>query len=379
MNLIGKLLTAIGVTALLGLGAYALTNNTTAQDSDVLIRALQAVWVCTIIVGVMLAVYTAAYVATAKQRRAEAERPGTPGPDGPTYAPDSLDRRPVRPAKFAYNMILIAVVVVFFAAFFGTGMDVRALLDLPSNMWNYGVLMSENMFAFGDEDTRGYWSESFEAMIESVAIAWIGTLVGAVFSLPCGFLAARNMTTLSVYIPMRFILSVIRAVPEIVFAVAIMIPLFGVGDRGGALAGAFALGVSSVGTLSKLISEAIESVDHGPIESARASGATHIQTIRWAVLPQVMPEVIAIWLYRFEVNIRASAILGTLGAGGIGRLLSQVFDRRDWERIGIALIVIVIVTVIVDQISAFIRHRVIHGKKAKHKKARTASASVPDA
>lgn len=287
----------------------------------------------------------------------------------PRYEPDRLDRRPVKPSKLRYNLGLIAVGIIFIAAFTGTGMDLGALMQMPANIVQYGQLMTQGVFQVPDEEVRGYWEASFSAMIDSVAIAWVGTMIGALFSLPCGFLAARNMAPLPIYIPMRFILSVIRAVPEIIFAIAIMIPLFGVGSVGGALAGAFALGISSIGTLSKLISESIESVDEGPLESARASGANHIQLIRWAVLPQVMPEVIAIWLYRFEVNIRASAILGILGAGGIGTLLARVFDLRDWERIGIALAVIILVTIVVDQISGFIRHRVIHGAKVRQKKA----------
>src|SRR5699024_1884329 len=102
----------------------------------------------------------------------------------------------------------------------------------------------------------------------------------------------------------------------------------------------------------------------------RASGGNQLQMIRWAVLPQAMPEVIAIWLYRFEVNIRASAILGVLGAGGIGTLLSTVFNARAWDRIGIVLVAIVVVTIIVDQISAFIRHRVIHGASVRTKRSK---------
>lgn len=290
------------------------------------------------------------------------------------YRQDLLDRRPVKPSKLGYNAGLLVVGVLFIAAFSGAGMDLTALLQMPANIWQYGTLMTQGVLQIPDEVVRGYWAQSFDAMIESVAIAWIGTVIGALFSLPMGFLAARNMSPLSVYIPTRFVLAVIRAVPEIIFAIAIMIPLFGVGGRGGALAGAFALGISSIGTLSKLISESVEAVDNGPLESARASGANHVQMLRWAVLPQVMPEVIAIWLYRFEVNIRASAILGVLGAGGIGTLLSRVFDVRDWERIGIALAVIVLVTIAVDQVSAFIRHRVIHGSGTR-KRRKTAQES----
>lgn len=289
----------------------------------------------------------------------------------PKYKPDLFDR-PVRPSKVGYNLGLIAVGVLFIAAFYGTGMDLGALLQMPANIWQYSQLMTQGVFqTFSLTDpadvVRGYWIQSFSAMIESVAIAWIGTVIGALFSLPMGFLAARNMSPLPIYLPTRFVLAIIRAVPEIIFAIAIMIPLFGVGGRGGALAGAFALGISSIGTLSKLISEAVESVDEGPLESSRASGANQVQMIRWAVLPQVMPEVIAIWLYRFEVNIRASAILGVLGAGGIGSLLSTVFTARAWDRIGIVLVAIVVVTIIVDQISAFIRQRVIHGAKVRAK------------
>ena len=122
-----------------------------------------------------------------------------------------------------------------------------------------------------------------------------------------------------------------------------------------------AIGVGSIGTLGKLTSEAIEAVPTGPGEATRSTGAGTLQTLRWAVTPQILPEVIAFWLYRFEINIRASAILGILGAGGVGSLLAQVFERRDWERIGITLTVIIVVTVIVDQISGAVRHRVISG------------------
>ncbi len=136
-----------------------------------------------------------------------------------------------------------------------------------------------------------------------------------------------------------------------------MLPIFGLGP----LAGALAIGVGSIGTLGKLTSEAIESVPPGPSEALRAAGASTLQRLRFAVTPQILPEVIAFWLYRFEINIRASAILGILGAGGVGSLLAQVFERRDWERVGITLAVIIIVTIIVDQISGAVRHRVIEG------------------
>ena len=273
------------------------------------------------------------------------------------YTPDRLDQRPVKPSKTGYNIGMLAFGILFIAALSASGANFSRLAEFPANFLNYSVLMTQGVFQPLTEEVISHWQAALDGMLESVMIAWIGTLVGALFSLPMGVLAARNLTPLPIYVVVRFILSMIRAVPEIIFAIALMLPIFGLGP----LAGALALGVSSIGTLSKLISEAIEAVEEGPLESASAAGANKTQMIRWAILPQVMPEVIAIWLYRFEVNIRASAILGVLGAGGIGSLLSALFNVRAWDRIGITLVVIVVVTVVIDQISAWIRHRVIHG------------------
>ncbi|GAB3848506.1 phosphonate ABC transporter, permease protein PhnE [Nesterenkonia populi] len=372
-----KIASAVVGSVLLAAASFLLTYTSAAESSPVLLRALWGLAICSAVVAIGAGIYGFAYVRTGRQR-AEEHRRISSGASG--YSPDRLDMRPVKPVKFWYNMALIFVGVLFISAAAGTGMTLSALLEMPARIWDYSVQMVSGVAQIPDEDARDDWSSAFEAMLESVAIAWIGTLVGAIFSLPCGILAARNMAPLAIYIPMRFILSVIRAVPELVFAVAIFIPLLGVGpaQMGGAMAGAFALGISSIGTLSKLISEAIEGVDPGPLEASTAAGATHVQRIRWAVLPQVLPEVLAIWLYRFEVNIRASAILGALGAGGIGRLISPpngLFGQRpyDWEAIGITLFVIIAITMVVDQVSGFVRHRVIHGAKVRQKKSKRGS------
>ncbi|GAA1449865.1 PhnE/PtxC family ABC transporter permease [Nesterenkonia lacusekhoensis] len=368
-----KIAVTLVLAVLVAAGSVLLTAAPAAETSDVFRRAMWGSAACTGLIALALAVYGAAYAATGRRRAKETERLKT---GERAFTPDALDQRPVRPSKFWYNLALISIGVLFVSSAAGTGMTLSALIEMPFRMWDYIVQMVGGVAQVPDEEAQGHWADAFDAMLESVAIAWIGTLVGALFSLFCGILAARNMTPLAIYIPMRFILSVIRAVPELVFAVAIFIPLLGVGpaNMGGAMAGAFALGISSIGTLSKLISEAIEGVDPGPLEAAMASGATHLQRIRWAVLPQVLPEVLAIWLYRFEVNIRASAILGALGAGGIGRLISPpngLFGQRpyEWDAIGITLFVIILITMLVDQVSGFVRHRVIHGATVRRKKA----------
>jgi phosphonate transport system permease protein len=240
------------------------------------------------------------------------------------------------------------------------GVDARweRLSAMPSEIANYLGLMSrgvlQNPLA---EPVAGYWATSLEYMLQSLAMAWVGTVIGALLSIPFGFLAASNVAPAPVVFVVRQILNAIRAVPDVILAIVIMVPVFGLGPLGGALA----IGVGSVGTLGKLTSEVIEGISTGPVEAVRSSGAGPLQVMRWGMLPQVLPEVLAFWLYRFEVNIRASAILGVVGAGGIGSLLSRLFDAREWDRVGIVLMVIIVVTIIVDQISATIRHRIISG------------------
>lgn len=266
--------------------------------------------------------------------------------------------RPDPPSKLPKTLGLLATLGLVLLAVWVADAPWLRVLDIPEKMRQYGGLMADGIFQNPlEEPYEEFWSKSFALMVESLQIAWIGTVIGALFSFPIAFLAASNMAPTPVTFAARQLLNSIRAVPEIILAIAVMLPIFGLGP----LAGALALGVHSIGTLGKLTSEAIESVPPGPVEAVRASGASQLQTLRWAVVPQVLPEAVAFWLYRFEVNIRASAVLGVLGAGGIGSLLSQLFRHREWERIGIALAVVIGVTIAVDQVSAAVRRRIIHG------------------
>ncbi|GAA1811187.1 phosphonate ABC transporter, permease protein PhnE [Nesterenkonia flava] len=370
---------AVGVRILLwalalwagALAQYSVAANALWMGPHTQTTEMPAYWfslLCLLGAVVLTAAAAANAFRVAQRLRGETrEVPGAASRAQPSlrYAPDALDRRPVEPSKLGLDLGLILIGALFLGAFARTGADLGSMEAIPGNFRQYTGYMLDGLFQPLTDEVREQWANAFEYMFQSVAIAWIGTVVGAMFSLPMGFLAARNMSPTAVYGVARLILAFFRAVPEIVFAVLLMVPIFGIGHIGGAMAGAMALGVSSIGTLSKLISEAIEGVDDGPLESARASGASQVQVIRWAVLPQVMPEVIAIWLYRFEVNIRASAILGVLGVGGIGTLLKRLFDNGRWQEMGIALVVIIAVTMVIDQISAWIRHRVIHGAKVR--------------
>lgn len=281
-----------------------------------------------------------------------------------TPAATRATTRPTPPSKGKYVAIELAALVIVVACVVAVGARWERILDIPGALGTYMPLMASGVVQNPlEQPVTEYWTTSFDFMMQSLAMAWIGTIIGAMFSLPLGFLAASNVAPAPVVFVCRQILNAIRAVPDVILAIVIMVPIFGLGP----LAGTLAIGIGSIGTLGKLTSEAIEGIDRGPVEALRASGANSLQVLRWGVWPQVAPEIVAFWLYRFEVNIRASAILGVVGAGGIGSLLSRVFDMRDWERIGIALVVIIVVTIIVDQISGAIRHRIISGTTKKSK------------
>ncbi len=280
--------------------------------------------------------------------------------------------RPQPPRKLGVTLGWVLGAAVFIACLYLVESRWSRLPEAPGILWRYVDLMADGVFRNPTvEPYDNYWTRSIELILESLYMAWIGTLIGALLSFPLAFLAAANVSPKPVVFVTRQILNAIRAIPELIFAIVVMLPVFGLGP----LAGALALGVGSIGTLGKLTSEVIEGIDPGPVEAARAAGARPLQILRWSVVPQVLPEAVAFWLYRFEINIRAGTVLGVLGAGGIGSILSQLFARREWERIGITLVVIILVTMLVDTISARVRQRIIRGPAAP----RESSAAEPTA
>jgi len=260
--------------------------------------------------------------------------------------------RPVRPSsrlKWLLTGVLFAVVAW---AAISVEVEPDRLLELPGSL---STIFYRMFLAPGPD-----WSTlggAFDAMMESVQIAWLGTIIGAILSLPLAFLGAKNVTSSFVSNVTRQVLNAIRAIPEILVAVVVFIPMVGLGPYAGTLA----IGVHSIGTLGKLSAEAIEGIDPGPVEAARATGGNALQVQRWGVLPQVLPEIVAFWLYRFEINIRASAILGAVGAGGIGEFLVQALNFRRYDRAGMAIIVVIVITILIDLASGWVRRRIIEG------------------
>lgn len=211
----------------------------------------------------------------------------------------------------------------------------------------------------------GQWfiSETFklalDKMVETIFLALMGTFFGVVLSVPLSFLAAHNLMAgsrfgLLVYYLTRTFFNITRSI-EVMIVAVIMAVVVGIGP----FAGVMALVVHSIGALGKLYSEAIESIDPGPIEAITATGANRLQVVVYGVLPQVIPAFISFTLYRWDINVRMSTIIGFVGGGGIGYLLIQYINLLQWNQAGTAIWLIAIVVAAMDYLSAVIRARVV--------------------
>ena len=260
--------------------------------------------------------------------------------------------RPLPPGKVRTRRWVIALVIVGATVWSVSGLQVTLdrLLGAPGDAW--AILRQMTPPAFSEVYERG----ALGKILESVYIAWIGTVIGAALSLPLAFLAAHNVAPHWVRVPIRQLFNAIRAVPELILAV-IFIPITGLG----AWAGTMAIGIHSIGTLGKWAAESIESIDDGPIEAVEACGGRWASEMRWAVLPQVMPNIASYWLFRFEINVRASAVLGMIGAGGVGSELVLHLSFRNFPAACAVLLMTITVVLTIDTVSAAVRRRIIRG------------------
>ncbi|HEB65579.1 MAG TPA: phosphonate ABC transporter, permease protein PhnE [Chloroflexi bacterium] len=200
---------------------------------------------------------------------------------------------------------------------------------------------------------------AIEKIIETIFIGMMATFFGILLALPVSFFAARNLMsaspfTLVIYYLTRAVLNVIRSIEPLIWAIIFVI-VVGLGP----FAGILALTVHSIAALGKLYSESIESIDPGPIEAIQATGANWIQTVRYAVVPQIIPPFVSFTIYRWDINIRMSTIIGFVGGGGIGFLLAQWIRLLDYRAAGIAVWFIAITVAILDYVSAEIRARFV--------------------
>ncbi len=248
---------------------------------------------------------------------------------------------------------------VFDIALWG-GLAVLLIVSFgPAEMSKAGLLFanSENMRVYGRDFLRPdftNWRLYVSQMWLTVQIALWGTALAVLIATPLGLLAARNMAPFWIVRPVRFVLDVLRSIPDLVMG-TIFIVAVGLGP----FAGVMALALNTGGVLGKLFSEAVESVSPGPIEGVRATGATKLHEVVWGVIPQVAPLWTSYALYRFESNARAATVLGLIGAGGIGRLLFDSLNGFNYSQVAAIAAVIVVAVFLIDLLSQAIRKRLL--------------------
>lgn len=199
-----------------------------------------------------------------------------------------------------------------------------------------------------------YTGEIIGPMVETVHIAALGTVGAFVLAVPVALLAAENTTpNRATYLLGKVVVTVSRSVNVIIWAL-IFVQIFG----SGALAGVVAVSFRSVGFLGKLIGEEIEEIDYGQVEAVRAAGASPLQTLLYGVLPQVKPALVGLAVYRWDINVRGSTILGFVGAGGIGIELFEAINAFAWQSVLLILLVVFGVVVASELLSAYTRRLV---------------------
>jgi phosphonate transport system permease protein len=220
------------------------------------------------------------------------------------------------------------------------------LFENSTNMRQFGAAFLHPDFT--------QWKLYVAQMWLTVQIALWGTTLAVILAVPFGLACARNVTPPWVQQPMRLLMNLLRSAPDLVIGM-----VFIVATGLGPFAGVMALALNTGGVLAKLFSEAVEAIDKGPVEGVRATGATPLHQVVWAVIPQVAPLWSSYALYRFESNARSATVLGLIGAGGIGQVLFDALNSFAYAQVAAIAVVIVAAVSLIDMLSQAIRARLI--------------------
>lgn len=252
---------------------------------------------------------------------------------------------PVRPIGSRFSNWLILLIVALLLAWSFNPVEMHKVGSLYTDAGNMATF-AKGFLAPNFKEWRTYLAE----MIETVQIAIWGTFLAVIFGIPLAILASSNVSPQWVVQPVRRLMDASRAINEIVFAL-----LFVVAVGLGPLAGVLALFVHNLGIISKLFSEAVESIDPRPVEGIRATGASRLQEVIYGIVPQVAPLWSSFTLYRFETNVRSATVLGIVGAGGIGNSLYENIRSFQYSETSAIVLIVVATVSLIDVVSSRVR------------------------
>ena len=206
------------------------------------------------------------------------------------------------------------------------------------------------IMGFLQPDFTSRWGDISRGLVESLTMTLTSTVVGVIISVPIGVGAARNLAPRAVYLVCRSIIAVSRSLQEVIIAI-FLVAMFGFGP----FAGFLTLSFATIGFLAKLLADDIEEIDETQAEAIKATGASWLQLVNYAVQPQVMPRLIGLSLYRLDINFRESAVIGIVGAGGIGATLNTAIDRYEYDSAGAVLLIIIGIVMVAEYGSSYLR------------------------
>ncbi len=270
----------------------------------------------------------------------------------PVAAPGDGSQVPAAPEKSAaawsLDILLWGGFAVILIASFGR-------VDLPNIVNIFGN--SENIRNYGKDFLNpdfSQWRLMVGQMWLTVQIALWGTFLAVFLAVPLSLMASRNLAPAWLVWPVRRVMDLLRSIPDLVIGT-----LFIVAVGLGPLAGVLAIALNTAGVLAKLFSEAVESIDKGPVDGVKATGAGRLHEITWGVIPQVAPLWTSFALYRFESNSRAATVLGLIGAGGIGQALFESLQAFDYRTVSLIAIIIIVAVTLIDMLSQAMRKRLL--------------------
>ncbi len=246
-------------------------------------------------------------------------------------------------ARFIVGAVLGLALVVWSAN--GAQFDFLKLGEGATNMGGFVARM------FPPDFTK--FPLIFRLLVETLQMAIVGTVLGAILSLFMAFGAASNIAPRWLYYACRWTMNIIRSLPDLVIAL-MFVSAVGLGP----FAGILAMTIGSIGSIGKIFAEAMEAVDRGPIVAMESVGASKRQVVQYAIVPQALPMLTSYTLLLFEGNVRGATILGLVGAGGIGLELTTAMNRYEYGHLAAMVICIIVLVTVIDQISAIIRRRI---------------------
>ncbi|MGL4330214.1 MAG: phosphonate ABC transporter, permease protein PhnE [Clostridium sp.] len=255
------------------------------------------------------------------------------------------DGREIQPPTPIAPFVILGLVLAIIVSANVTGFNFETII----RRGNQFFVILKDMF----HPDFGYAKAVVSPLIETIKISILGSMIGSFVAIPFAMLCSVNINKSKIILNLvRVVMSITRTLPTLIIAL-IATYIFGLGT----FAGTVAISIFTFGIVTKMLYEKIETVDMGPFEAMEAVGATRVKAFVGAIMPQIMPSYLSICLYSLEINVRAAAILGYVGAGGIGLILNEKIGWREYDKVGMILLMLFITVVIIENISKYIRER----------------------